>query len=70
MLGADGNRIINTQAFTIRYPCCQKPAADPHYAIGKDMSCFGNAGAGSLISVPGTRVLNFDVFIAKNFPMK
>jgi hypothetical protein len=70
MLGADGNRIINTQAFTIPFPCSQKPASDPHYGIGENMACFGNAGPGSLINVPGTRVNNWDVFIAKNFPLK
>ncbi|MEO8594373.1 MAG: carboxypeptidase regulatory-like domain-containing protein [Candidatus Solibacter sp.] len=70
MLGVDGNRIINTAAFSIPYPCSQKPAADPHYGVGKNMSCFGNAGQGSIINVPGTRVLNFDVFIAKSIPLK
>ena len=34
------------------------------------MSCFGNAGPGSLINVPGTRVTNFDMTFAKNFPLK
>ena len=45
-LGADGNRIINTAAFTIPYPCSSKPAADPHYGIGKSLACLGNAGPG------------------------
>lgn len=70
MLGAGGNRIINTQVFTIPFPCSQKPTADPHYGIDEDMSCFGNAGPGSILNIPGTRVLNFDLTIAKNFPLK
>jgi hypothetical protein len=68
--GSSGNQIINTQAFTIPFPCSQKPAADPHYGIGENMSCFGNAGSGSIVNVPGTRVNNWDVFIAKNIPLR
>jgi hypothetical protein len=70
LLGTAGNRIINTAAFTIPYPCSQKPAADPHYGIGENLSCFGNAGAGQLINVPGTRVSNLDMTVTKNFPLK
>ena len=34
------------------------------------MSCFGNAGAGSLIPIPGTRMFNWDVTFSKAFPLK
>jgi hypothetical protein len=70
LLGTPGNRIINTSAFTIPYPCSQTPAADPHYGIGQNLSCLGNAGAGQLINVPGTRVSNLDMTVSKNFPLK
>jgi hypothetical protein len=70
ILGTDGNRIINTQAFVIPYPCSQTPQADPHYGIGENLSCLGNAGAGQIINVPGTRVSNLDMTFTKNFPLK
>ncbi|HXS98135.1 MAG TPA: carboxypeptidase regulatory-like domain-containing protein [Candidatus Limnocylindrales bacterium] len=70
LLGTDGNRIINTAAFTIPYPCSQVPAADPHYGIGENLSCLGNAGAGQIINVPGTRVSNLDMTVSKAFPLK
>jgi hypothetical protein len=70
LLGTDGNRIINTTAFSIPYPCSQVPQADPHYGIGENLSCLGNAGAGSIINVPGTRVSNLDMTFTKNFPLK
>jgi len=69
LLGTPGNQIINTAAFTIPFPCSQTPAADPHYGIGENLSCLGNAGAGSLLNIPGTRVSNLDMTIAKNFPL-
>ncbi|MEO8594796.1 MAG: carboxypeptidase regulatory-like domain-containing protein [Candidatus Solibacter sp.] len=69
LLGTDGNRIINTAAFSIPYPCSQKPAADPHYGVGENLSCLGNAGPGQLINVPGTRVSNLDMSIAKIIPL-
>jgi len=70
MLGNGDNRLINTQAFTIPYPCSKVAQADPHNGIGENMSCFGNAGPGSIINVPGTRVANFDMTFAKSFPLK
>jgi hypothetical protein len=70
LLGTPGNRIINTAAFTIPYPCSQRPAADPHYGIGENLSCLGNAGSGQLINVPGTRVSNLDMTFSKSFPLK
>jgi hypothetical protein len=33
------------------------------------MSCFGNAGAGSLIPLPGTRLFNWDMTFSKAFPL-
>ena len=68
--GSTGNQIINTQALTVPFPCSQKPAADPHYGIGESLECFGNAGAGQLLNIPGTRVNNLDMTITKNFPLK
>jgi hypothetical protein len=68
--GTPGNTLINTQAFTIPNPCSLKAASNPVLGVGENMSCFGNAGPGSLINVPGTRVTNFDMTFAKNFPLK
>jgi len=70
LLGTAGNRIINTAAFSIPFPCSQKPAADPHFGIGENLSCLGNAGSGQIINVPGTRVSNLDMTFTKNFPLK
>jgi hypothetical protein len=68
--GSAGNQLINEAAFQIPFPCSQTPAANPVYGIGESMECYGNAGGGSLINVPGTRVLNFDMTFSKNFPLK
>ena len=68
--GNPGNQIINTAAFAIPYPCSQFPAANPHYGVGENLSCLGNAGAGSLLNIPGTRVSNLDMTFTKNFPLK
>jgi hypothetical protein len=68
--GTPGNQLINTQAFTIPNPCSLTAAANPRYGQGESMECFGNAGPGSLINVPDTRVTNFDMTFAKNFPLK
>ncbi|MBZ5585070.1 MAG: hypothetical protein LAQ30_23240 [Acidobacteriia bacterium] len=38
--------------------------------IGQSLSCFGNAGPGSLIKIPGTMVDNWNVTFSKNFPSK
>ena len=70
MLGTPGNRIVNTSAFGIPFPCSQKAASDPHYGIGENLACLGNAGAGQLVNVPGTRVSNLDLTVSKNFPLK
>jgi hypothetical protein len=68
--GSAGNQVINQGAFTIPFPCSQTPAANPVYGIGESMECFGNAGAGSLMNIPGTRVFNFDMTFQKAFPLK
>ncbi len=68
--GNPGNQIINTAAFTIPFPCSQYPAADPHYGVGENLSCLGNAGSGQLLNIPGTRVSNLDMTVTKNFPLK
>jgi hypothetical protein len=34
------------------------------------MECFGNAGAGQLIPIPGTRTFNWDMTFTKAFPLK
>jgi hypothetical protein len=34
------------------------------------MECYGNAGTGSILKEPNTRVDNWDVTFSKNFPLK
>ena len=51
--GSAGNQLINEAAFTIPFPCSATAAANPVYGVGQSLECFGNAGAGSLINVPG-----------------
>ena len=68
--GNPGNQLINTAAFTIPFPCSQTAQADPHYGVGENLSCLGNAGAGQLLNIPGTRVSNLDMTVTKNFPLK
>ena len=68
--GTPGNQLINEAAFQIPNPCSLTAAANPRYGQGESMECFGNAGAGSLINVPGTRVSNFDMTFSKSFPLK
>jgi hypothetical protein len=40
----------------------------PQLGIGRDMSCFGNAGPGALLSMP-TQMNNWDINIAKIVPL-
>jgi len=70
LMGTPGNQLINTQAFTIPNPCSLTAASNPRLGVGENMSCFGNAGPGQLVNVPGTRVTNFDMTFAKDFPLK
>jgi hypothetical protein len=46
------------------------PQANPRLGIGQNMACFGNAGIGQLITVPGTRVNDWDMTFRKRFPVK
>ena len=71
------NWVINPAAFTAPMPCSKVPGTspftgqlDPRYGIGENLSCLGNAGPGSLINIPGTRVNNWDMTFSKNFPLK
>jgi hypothetical protein len=68
--GSPGAQLINEQFMTIPFPCSATAAANPIYGIGESMECYGNAGGGSPLNIPGTRVLNFDMTFAKNFPLK
>jgi hypothetical protein len=68
--GSAGNQLINEAAWRIPFPCSATPAANPIYGVGESMECFGNAGPGSLVTEPGTRVNNWDMTFAKNFPLK
>ena len=68
--GRPAIRLINEAAFVQPFPCSATPAANPVYGVGESMECFGNAGPGSLINVPDTRMFNFDMTFAKNFPLK
>jgi hypothetical protein len=68
--GTPGNQILNEGVFVIPMPCSWTPGPTPQQGIGQSMSCYGNAGAGSLIPLPGTRTLNFDMTFGKAFPIK
>jgi len=68
--GSAGNQLINEAAFVQPFPCSATPAANPAYGVGESLECFGNAGQGSLINVPDTSTVNFDMTFAKNFPLK
>jgi hypothetical protein len=68
--GTPGNALINNAAFMIPEPCSLTPQANRRTGIGQDMACFGNAGAGSLLTIPGTRVNNWDMTFRKRFPFK
>jgi hypothetical protein len=68
--GTPGNQLLNESVFVIPNPCSWTPGPTPQQGIGQSLSCFGNAGAGSLIPIPGTRILNFDMTFGKAFPLK
>ena len=68
--GSAGVQLINEAAFAQPYPCSATAAANPIYGVGESMECFGNAGPGSLISLPNTGTMNFDMTFTKNFPLK
>jgi hypothetical protein len=68
--GTPGNQLLNETVFVIPNPCSWTPGPTPQQGVGQSMSCFGNAGAGSLIPIPGTRIFNWDVTFSKAFPLK
>ena len=68
--GTPGNQIIDASAFVIPYPCSYTPGATPQQGVGEVMSCYGNAGTGSLIPLPWTHLFNWDLTLAKAFPLK
>jgi len=68
--GTLGNQIMNESVFVIPFPCSLTPGATPQQGIGESMSCYGNAGAGSLISIPHTHLFNWDMTFSKSFPLK
>ena len=68
--GTPGNQLLNESAFVIPYPCSYTPGSTPQQGIGESMECYGNAGAGSLIAIPGTQMFNNDMTLTKVFPIK
>ncbi len=68
--GTPGNALLNNAAVMIPMPCSLTPNANPRIGIGQSMDCFGNAGAGSLVTIPGTGVNNWDMTFTKKFPLK
>ena len=68
--GTPGNAIINNAAVIAPMPCSVTPQSNPRLGIGQDLSCFGNAGAGQLVTIPGTHVNDWDMTFRKRFPLK
>ena len=68
--GRPAIRLLNEGVFVIPNPCSWTPGPTPQQGVGQSMSCFGNAGAGSLIPIPGTRIFNWDMTFSKAFPLK
>jgi hypothetical protein len=68
--GSPGNQLLNESVFVIPMPCSWTPGATPQQGIGQSMSCYGNAGPGSLIPIPHTRTFNWDMTFSKSFPLK
>src|SRR5260370_19423180 len=67
--GTPGNQLLNESAFVIPFPCSFTPGPTPQKGIGQSLSCFGNAGPGSIIPIPNTRLFNWDMTFAKAFPL-
>ena len=67
--GTPGNQLLNESVFVIPNPCSWTPGPTPQQGVGQSMECYGNAGAGSLIPLPGTRMFNSDVTLTKSFPL-
>jgi hypothetical protein len=70
MNGSLGNQVINEAFIQQPFPCSATAAANPTYGVGQTSECLGNAGSGSLLNLPGTRIFNFDMTFSKNFPLK
>jgi hypothetical protein len=68
--GTPGNAIVNNAAFMAPYPCSLTPQSNPRLGIGQTLDCFGNAGPGQLLTIPGTIVNNWDMTFRKKFPVK
>jgi hypothetical protein len=68
--GTPGNQLLNETVFVIPFPCSLAPGPTPQQGIGQSLSCFGNAGGGSTIPLPGTHTNNWDVTFTKAFPLK
>jgi hypothetical protein len=68
--GTPGNQLLNESAFVIPFPCSWTPGPTPQQGIGQSLSCFGNAGPGNIIPLPGTRMFNNDITFTKAFPLK
>jgi hypothetical protein len=68
--GTPGNQLINASAFVIPYPCSYTPGPTPQQGVGETMECYGNADAGSIIPIPGTRMFNNDLTLTKFFQIR
>jgi hypothetical protein len=68
--GTPGNQLLNESVFQIPFPCSWTPGPTPQQGIGRSLACFGNAGSGDLIPLPGTRIFNSDVTMSKAFPFR
>ncbi|MEP6714401.1 MAG: carboxypeptidase-like regulatory domain-containing protein [Terriglobia bacterium] len=68
--GTPGNALFNNAAFAAPPPCSLTPQSNPRLGIGENLACFGNAGIGSLLTIPGTRVNDWDMTFRKKFPIK
>ena len=70
MQGTPGNQIINLNYVMQPFPCSPTAQANPLQGVGLNMECFGNAGPGSLLTIPHTHVNNWDITFQKSFPLK
>jgi len=68
--GTPGNQLLNESVFVIPFPCSYTPGPTPQQGIGENPSCYGNAGPGSIVTLPGTREFNNDMTLTKVFPIK
>jgi hypothetical protein len=59
---------FDASGLQIPMPCSWTAGATPQQGTGQNMSCFGNAGGGSLVKVP-YGMNNWDLNLSKNFPL-